>query len=244
MITTHGVTMPIREWSLGELMTLNKLTSSKASDWEKASLKKLKDTLRNDLLEFQNYSCAYCKREITTEIGRSELDHIIPCSLVPSFTFVRANLTLTCKRCNHSKKDHNPTTLPTEELRVIKGYINDSEKYLWIHPYVHSYEDHIRIIGDAIFEAVNESEKGLAVISKCKLDEISHVIDLQKSAKLKRARTPMHAIFTLVGEYPDESSDSLAKRLSENFLDTPFDFFFDTIEKMRGKYPISALILP
>lgn len=243
MITTHNVAMPIREWTLVELIKLCDLTSGKAADWDKASLKKIKDELRVELLIYQNYSCAYCKREITNEIGRSELDHIVPCSIAPMFTFVRANLTLTCKRCNHSKKDFNPTTLSDDELRAVTSYICDHDKYIWIHPFIHRYEDHINIIDGAIFESVNESKKGLAVISKCKLDEIGQVVDIHKAAKIMRAKTPLQAMLMILGEYPDEPSDRLAANLHNKFPEISFRVFVEKIEKIRGDNPFDAFNL-
>lgn len=243
MITTHNITMPIREWDVAELMRLSELTSGKASDWDKQSLKNLKDKLRNELLEYQNYSCAYCRREITQEIGRSELDHIIPSSLAPKFTFVRANLTLTCKRCNHRKKDHNPTVLASFALRYAKCYLSDQDEYIWIHPYIHKYEDHIRVIGGTFFESVNDSDKGLAVISGCKLDELAQVVDIQKTAKIKRSKSPMQAIFKVLGEYPEEDADSLSKRLHIKFPNIPHALFLEKIEKLRSDNPMDALSL-
>lgn len=243
MITTHNIRMPIREWDISELERLSNLTSGKASDWDKKSLKELKDALREELLDHQKYCCAYCRREITMEIGRSELDHIIPCSIVPAFTFVRANLTLTCKRCNHSKKDRNPTTLTDNDLRSVKNYLSSQDEYMWVHPYIHNYEDHIRIVDGAFFESVNGSDKGLAVISGCKLDELAQVIDRQKAAMISRSQLPMLAIFKVIGEYPKEDAASLAERLHERFPDTPYIAFLERIEKLRSDNPMDALSL-
>jgi uncharacterized protein (TIGR02646 family) len=235
--------MPIREWDLSELVRLSELTSGKASDWDKQSLKTLKDKLRRELIEYQNYSCAYCRREITMEIGRSELDHVIPSSLAPTFTFVRANLTLTCKRCNHRKKDYNPTVFASNALKYIRGYLVDQDEYIWIHPYIHNYEDHIRVVGGSLFESVNDSDKGLAVISECKLNELAQVVDIQKTAMISRSKSPMEAIFKMLGEYPEDDAESLSERLHRKFPSTPHAVFLEKIRKLRSDNPMDALSL-
>ncbi|WP_395505610.1 HNH endonuclease [Ectopseudomonas hydrolytica] len=241
MMTTHGVSLPIREWSIDELKKLDKNTSGLPTDWEKASIKILKDTLRDELISHQNYSCSYCKREISTEIGLSELDHIIPSSLAPQFTFVRANLTLTCKRCNSRKKAHNPTIYADVMLQSIRNYLNEPRQYLWIHPYLHDYTRHIAIINDAVYEPIDKSPAGSAVIVACGLDEMTAVIEKKKLALIKRAKKKWLSLLRLVGAFPEKPSRELAADLHKEYPDTPLDEFNRKINELRRGDPWSEI---
>ena len=239
MITMHGVNLPIREWNIPELIKIDKLTSNLSSDWNKKSLFEIKKQLRDELSELQYYSCSYCKRIITTEIGQSELDHIIPCSEAPAFTFSRANITLTCKRCNHFKSNHNPTK--HTPLSQLLSYPNDANNYVWIHPYLHIYEQHIQIIKDCIYTANNNSINGLAVISVCHLDQLQQVISMKKTAIIKKAKNPISALLQLAGEFPDTPSTDLARTLHTDHPQESYEYFLEKLIKLRSDFPINSI---
>lgn len=241
MITTHGLKLPIREWTTTELIKIDKLTSSLASDWNKKSLYDIKNELKDELLTLQKNSCSYCKRIITKEIGHSELDHIIPCSKAPSFTFSRANITLTCKRCNHFKSSYNPTTHAI--LHQLTHYPNNEKTYIWIHPYLHTYEEHIKLIGDCIYIPNHDSPNGLAVITTCHLDELPSVVTAKKIAIIKRAKTPNSALLQLAGEFPDTPSEELANYLHAYHPQECYEYFLEKLTKLRSDFPISALTI-
>ena len=76
-------------------------------DFDKAA----KRELREHLWELQYGLCAYCERALDLGPGTSSVEHIVPKTSNPRFTFLYTNLVLCCvdpKTCNLRKKASLP----------------------------------------------------------------------------------------------------------------------------------------
>ncbi len=58
--------------------------------------------------------CAYCESKIL-HVAFGDVEHIVPKSKKPELTFIWANLTLACDRCNIAKGDREGTLNPYED---------------------------------------------------------------------------------------------------------------------------------
>lgn len=220
-------------WGNDEKKRIDKLFNGEADDWKKKSLKNIKDALKSALFELQQHKCFYCKREIIDEIGRVEIDHVIPKSLAPGFTFEKLNLVLTCKRCNHRKNEHNPTIEQDQLLKELKVYPNDQTFFVWIHPYLHNYSEHISIQDDCVFISLGGSKNGLSVIKVCKLDQMNQVMSRLRSARIKRNNNVMYSIMELASSYPTTNPKTLAQEIANVHGDNSVDDVAETIELLR-----------
>lgn len=230
-----------KDWGKTERSRIEQLFTGKAEDWNKDSLDAVKKALRESLFVAQNNSCAYCQREIHDEIGQVEIDHIIPKKLAPRFTFEKRNLILTCKRCNHRKGDHNPTTKRNDLMKDIKKYPHGLSVFRWVHPYLHHYDEHIEIKNDCIFMPVGDSKCGRAVIDACKLALLPQVVSRRRAAIVSRSKKAHHAILVLAGAYPDTNEKVLAKEISEKFKEISIEKAATYIKKLRSEEPIDIL---
>ncbi|PHV32953.1 hypothetical protein CSQ94_11720 [Janthinobacterium sp. BJB312] len=224
--------LPHEIWSVDQKKRIDKLFSGSEYDWIKKSLSTVRSDLRKSLLLRQKSSCAYCRREIVDEIGKVEIDHVIPKSALPQFTYCRLNLVATCKRCNHRKREHNPLSI--KRLNLVNYPVSETS-FVWVHPYMHLYNQHIRIDKNGIFRAINGSTKGLAVISVCGLDSMFNVIANQMRATNARAASYEHALASLIANYPAKSDNALARILEERVgADVPFAYHKSRIEAFRA----------
>ena len=102
-------------------------------------------------------------------------------------------------------------------LKVLKTYPMAPNDYLWVHPYIHRYSDHIRIKEGILFEAVGHGARklrGAKVIEICCLDEVKTIEQYEMSMIATRSRPLHEVIFALIGTYPDSSSEILAAKVS------------------------------
>lgn len=221
-------------WGEDDKKRIDNLFNGEADDWKKKSLKDVKDALKTALFEIQQNKCFYCKREIVDEIGRVEIDHIIPKNLAPGFTFEKMNLILTCKRCNHRKNEHNPTIEKNVFLKELKKYPDDEKCFLWVHPYLHKYSDHISIQDECIFIAVGNSKNGQAVITACKLDQMPQVLSRLRTAKIRANTELMSSIMEIAGSNPQAKSKTLAEEIVKVHLESSVDEIAESIELLRS----------
>jgi hypothetical protein len=230
-----------KDWKPAQKARINKLFKGNADDWKKDSLKGIKDALKDELLPLQKHSCAYCKRPIFSEIGRVEIDHIIPKTLAPQFTFHKFNLILSCKRCNHRKREHNTSTKSKTTLSTLGKYPRTSGGFCWVHPYIHNYDEHLRIENDCVFIAINGSANGLAVINICKLDQYKQVVSRMRSAVINRTKEPLQALIEIAGAYPNTDAKVLAQEIARVHPGVSVDKAAKQIEMLRGLDPASIL---
>ncbi|MDF3086791.1 HNH endonuclease [Burkholderia sola] len=221
-----------KNWSSAEQERIDRLFSGDPKDWLKQSLAEIRRTAKEDLLTRQKYRCAYCRREIADEIGRVELDHVIPKSELPQFTYHRLNLVATCKRCNHRKREHNPLR------RKIKNRVNyplAESAYAWVHPYVHKYSKHIRFDADGFYRAVKGSPSGLAVITQCALSSMYQVVVNRKKAIVTATASFEETVLRMLFEYPNATPQQIAQTLSSKYgSKVPEDFLRQCVERYRG----------
>lgn len=143
--------------------------ASQDPDWQFSAHGPVKKVLKDFLFLAQQSECAYCRREIKDEEGHVEIDHILPkkergkfsnwsvnhpnkrraTSGYPSFTFEPLNLVLTCKRCNNRKGTYD--SRKDRSIPVPSTYPMDPDDFVWVHPYLHEYSEHICMHLDFIF---------------------------------------------------------------------------------------------
>lgn len=219
-----------------DLMSALQECSESGNDWSHSSHQTAKDLLKEELFLAQDSLCAYCRRSIKDEDGHVEIDHILPKAPrgnnswdsnlrvhrrrtggYAHFSFTIFNLTLTCKRCNNRKGsyDHrlNRTTPFTQFYNLDPAYFE------WVHPHLHKYSDHIRILKGVIYQIHNGSQNGDAVIYACKLDKISAVEAKCRDRVLKRSKSYKDAIKNLMGSVDDIGWGGVADAVSAQFPD-------------------------
>lgn len=148
-------------------------------DWGKGVFDALKGNIIQDLREKQGNKCCYCKMELGYDIKQVDIDHIIPKSVYPKFTFNEKNLALSCPACNtyKGKKDvlHKP----------IVNYPRSGRNLKIVHAYFDNYFDCIKIHGGAVYEGLNS--KGCDTIKKCELFRLKSVLEKTRVAKEKES---------------------------------------------------------
>lgn len=162
-------------------------------DWSEDTHSGTKKLLRETLFPAQASRCAYCRRPIKDEPGHVELDHILPKAAsihlnnaksnnpnhrrstngYPQFRFEPLNLVLTCKRCNNQKGSHDSLLERSNESPI--EYPSNPKDYIWIHPYFHSYNQHIEIYHGCIYLPINDSDEAKSVIKECDLASLTAI---------------------------------------------------------------------
>ncbi|MCD5329372.1 HNH endonuclease [Chromobacterium piscinae] len=82
--------------------------------------------------------CAYCQDKVFHGANLN-IDHILPASIYPQFTFTKANLVVACVTCNALKSDRDYYTLQNPG----RYYPNSSNNWQCFHPVHHVYAEHI-----------------------------------------------------------------------------------------------------
>lgn len=205
--------IPRKRWAAGEQKLIRTYFKGKHSEWSKRTLKLVRDSVRTYLLRIQRYRCAYCRRQINAELGRNEIDHVIAKALpgMARFTYEHANLVATCKRCNWLKKDHDVLVralLPTDTYPLSVA------DYIWVHPYIHRYSDHIEQVGGFLFREkgdANTQARGKAVIDVCRLNALA-TLEAKRLFELAHASEDHHAaIMGLISDNTQLGVHALAK---------------------------------
>ncbi|TDV42907.1 uncharacterized protein (TIGR02646 family) [Pseudomonas helmanticensis] len=202
-----------KNWGAAEKTLLLAYFKGGHKEWSKSNLKLVRDSVRKYLLRVQKHSCAYCRRRLSAEIGRNEIDHVVAKALpgMARFTYEHSNLVAACKRCNWLKKNHNVlarTLLPTD------AYPLATVDYNWVHPYIHRYSDHIEIVSGYLFReigSVDSKARGKSVIDVCKLNSLGSV-ESRRMFEIAQASESHHtAIMKLVSDNTQLSLPKLAK---------------------------------
>lgn len=230
--------LPVSFWADEHLSLIKRYFKGQHSDWSKASLKSVRDSVRAELLEKQLLLCAYCRREMSPEIGRNEIDHVLPKATAgfERFTYEKANLVVACKSCNWHKREHNSLV---SSFSVGVSYPLAVDDYVWVHPYVHKYEDHIRIEDGVAFVAIGNDaakKRALAVIGVCKLTRIAVVERRVRLARLRRGSTVCDVVFFAVAVNPTATNAEVArliKRHNDSFSKYSHDQLSDVVRQFR-----------
>lgn len=204
-------------------------------DWADAFHDNAKAMLKKKLLELQSSKCAYCRRDIKDETGHLEIDHILPKSAFgkaarwgsnapkdrkctpgyAAFTFWHLNLVLTCKRCNNKKGTYDcradRTTPVPATYQVALGSM------CWIHPYQDTFSDHIRVVRGYVYQVVNGSPSGSAVIDTCKLAEIGALEVRAAERKVARARNANKALIGLASDLGNWTDDQIVDLMKAKY---------------------------
>jgi uncharacterized protein (TIGR02646 family) len=153
------------------------------TDWDKSNFDSLKENLRNHLRNEQHNKCCYCNNELGFDIKNVDIEHIIPKSHMPEFTFSGKNLALSCPACN-TIKSHKTVFIKN---RTIKKYPINSKNIKIIHPHYDEYEHHIEILDGSIYVAL--SGKGSETITMCELYRLR--IAEEKAKNFRAQKTPI-----------------------------------------------------
>ncbi len=213
-------------WTAAEAARLEKLFTGLASEWQKKSLQKLRADLREHLFAKQNRRCAYCRLPISENLGNAEIDHIIPKELAPQFSYCKFNLVLTCKRCNHRKHNHNPTNRSEWALHFLSTCPLESSSYRWVHPFIHKYDEHIKVSAAWVYRPVHGSIKAKAVIDVCKLAETKDVVARTRFSEALASHDDWRAILYLISRHD--------RHVSDQFI---AEEFFRCMPKTKKKMP-------
>lgn len=224
-------------WADASSETIVKKFKGRARQWSGENLKNVRALLRKELLEEQGNRCAYCRRIIYAELGKHEVDHIAPCSIYPEFTYTRINLVATCKRCNWHKREYDTLSRENGARRTL--YPTVGSAWNWVHPYFHSYDQHIRIIDGFIFTpSVGSSKQTLAraqnLIENCGLSTLKTVESLAMLAAATADKEDWTAALRVIGQYPEASALSIAKILKDaRKLPSPVEAISEAILEIR-----------
>lgn len=119
--------------------------------------KLVKDAFRNYLFDLQNGKCCYCRRGLMNIAQAKPIEHILPKSVFPQYTFHFWNLSVACVDCNQIKSnadwegvDNMSLVYPRPE-RFTKSF----------HPRLHEYERHIEHTRNEKFGVCAVMYKGL-----------------------------------------------------------------------------------
>lgn len=168
----------VREYVLTSKETaLVKKRFSSHNDWEKTVFDDIKKNIINHLRTQQNNKCCYCKRELGFDIKEVDIEHIIPKSSHPQFTFHGKNLALSCPGCN-TKKGYEPVAAK----RFVR-YPKTGTEFKIIHAHFDVYSDHILIDKGSVYIAL--SSKGSETITFCELFRLNTV---EKNIKKYKAQ--------------------------------------------------------
>lgn len=230
-------------WSAADAARLAKIFTGRHEEWNKKSLAPIRSKLRAYLFDRQRYSCAYCRMPINENLGNAELDHIIPMQLAPQFTYCRFNLVLACKRCNHRKSTHN-TTIHTDMILLrLTACPTHERSYRWVHPFIHSYAQHITVSDGWIFRPRAGSRQGKAVITACKLFEVRDVAARTRFAAAVASLGDQAAILQLISSHDRlAAAEGIAFEFMAARPGTPYsiDEVIQAVEGVRGgKLPFS-----
>lgn len=149
------------------------------SSWNDENIKVLKAKIKEALKKRQRNVCCYCLRSFHGEFNFViDIEHILPKHKFVYKMFDLRNLAASCKRCNMKIKGRRLDFLSETFHDEITPY--NKESYLFIHPNVDVFEDHISYTHnqkgrDIIikYEVLDNSDKGNFSYNFFKLEKLS-----------------------------------------------------------------------
>lgn len=162
---------------------INTYFTGNHKDWELEEFDDFKSKVKDYLRIEQRNRCCYCKKILHYDKKEVDIEHIIPKSRRPRFTFLNYNLALSCPACNTTKSTHLPLVTATRKTFPYK-----SADYKVVHPYFDYYFQEIEIIKDVFIKS--KGAKGDWTIEKCGLDTMEKakdkIMDLMMTRQLKK----------------------------------------------------------
>lgn len=181
-------------FTAADLLLISQHFSNDHKDWAKRVFDGMKGKIKKELLIMQNKRCVYCKSKLRAETTAIPIEHVVPKSKHPLFTFEATNLVLSCPMCNTKKSITETLTDP----KVII-YPTQSDGFLIINPYVDNYDDHLEII-DGIFICA-KSTKGENTVEICKLDRLELAIGKAEDLYINQADAYTKLMHRLINTY-------------------------------------------
>lgn len=149
---------------------------SKVKVWEHTLLKPLRRELKHYILSNRSdgYKCAYCLKNFYNEHNMNiDVEHILPKSQYPEYTFTLKNLAVACKRCNLLIK-RNDISFLKDNFNRKKPF--NAKYYTITHPVIdrknNLYLLDIHYNGCHIIKYQRKSEKAENTYNYFKLDEV------------------------------------------------------------------------
>ncbi len=116
-------------------------------DSENKNLIEIKKNIKDFYIISQGYVCPYCRQKIEVDHNAVwDAEHIIPKDKFPRFLFSPLNLCVSCKDCNLEKSNKN--ILKNDKRKTLP---TKSDDYIFIHPHLDFYENHIKIMKSSLF---------------------------------------------------------------------------------------------
>lgn len=185
------------------------------NDWEHSSFGWFKKRLHRSLRSRQKDLCCYCRRALRFDKGPVEIEHIVDKGSnnaeYGAYTFTIKNLALSCKDCNNNK---GVKAVLRSAIPQPADYPRSAKQFLWVHPHMHRYSDHLTIHRGWVYEACNQSPEGQAVITKCKLTLLEDKERKNRQVTVSTAQSLEHAISVAASHIPHVGLDRLCRELA------------------------------
>lgn len=124
------------------IAAFNALKVHDTKEWNKDEYAEIRKIIKDHYLQEQNYMCQFCRQKFKVKHNRVwDVEHIIPRSTHPQFTFTSKNLCVICPDCNNEK--NSGSVLNREQ---IQKFPTASSAYKICHPHFDIYNEHIDAI--------------------------------------------------------------------------------------------------
>jgi 5-methylcytosine-specific restriction endonuclease McrA len=147
---------------------LEQLIRAGASDkiWEREDVSPIRRTIKAKYIVHQCRLCCYCKQVAKSKNFKVwEVEHILPQSVFPEFTFEPKNLAVACPDCNTFKGNKSISKSPK-----YRSFPSKPISYTIIHPNFDKYDDHLHNVG---YIYIPKTPKGSRTIEVCRLFRFS-----------------------------------------------------------------------
>jgi hypothetical protein len=161
-----------------DILIIKEVILENGGNWDNDRLKEIKAKIKEYHRVFIRNRCCYCARIFNGEFKMViDIEHILPKGKFPIYEFTPVNLSIACKRCNMQIKKQDITFLDNLDETKKEPFI--SERYLFIHPNLDIYKEHlnyiVQIYDDNIlikYTPIHDKPKGRFTYSYFKLDEL------------------------------------------------------------------------
>ncbi|EMY3085130.1 HNH endonuclease [Raoultella ornithinolytica] len=149
-----------------------------AEHWDGTCAKRtaLRGAIRKHYLKQQEYHCAYCNRLRQDLHGYNwDIDHIIPKSTHPHYTYEPKNFAMSCKECNIKKDDNNVLTTGVDSTG---DYPFNKDDYIIIHPHLDEYTENMSVNYNHKHQIYHTpiTPKGVETFALCDLNRFTEQI--------------------------------------------------------------------
>lgn len=152
--------------------------NGRADHWDGSCSKRtaLRGAIRRHYLKEQDNYCAYCGRLRQDFHGYNwDIDHIIPKSTHPHYTYEPKNFAITCKECNISKDNKN---VLVPGVNALGDYPYNLQDYTIVHPHLDNYSTHLTVRYTDKLQIYHKpiTSKGLETFNMCGLERFTEII--------------------------------------------------------------------